>query len=186
MAAFAGFAAILLLTPMQMFFSRLFGQYRRYTVQRTDMRVKTINEILIGADVMKMMGWERSLEAKVNSVRREEFESISRAARLKSINQAAFFASMSIVNLVTFATMWGRGVTFTPADVFGAITLFNVIKFPLSVTHTHTRQRHGEQCVARGEVWRFICLTLFSSFSLSDATCQTHTHTDRRRPSPGR
>jgi ATP-binding cassette subfamily C (CFTR/MRP) protein 4 len=130
-AAFAGFGAILFLTPMQLWFSRLFGQYRRYTVQRTDMRVKTINEILIGADVMKMMNWENSLEEKVNAVRQEEFDSISRAARLKSINQAAFFASMAVVNLVTFATMWARGDTFTPADVFGATAFFNIIKFPL-------------------------------------------------------
>ena len=54
-AAFVGFAAVLCLTPMQIFFSRLFGKYRRYTVGRTDLRVKTINEILNGADVMKMM-----------------------------------------------------------------------------------------------------------------------------------
>jgi hypothetical protein len=54
-AAFAGFAAVMCLMPMQFYFSRLFSTYRMRTVSRTDLRVKTVLEILIAADVMKMM-----------------------------------------------------------------------------------------------------------------------------------
>ena len=104
-AAFAGVGACLLLTPMQLLFSRLQASYRHYTIKRTDLRVRTVNEILVGADVMKSLSWEESLENKVKSIRHEEFASISRAATLKSINQAAFFSSLSIVSLVTFGTM---------------------------------------------------------------------------------
>jgi len=90
------------------------------------------SEILVGADVLKMMGWEQSLEQKVSAVRQEEFASISRAARLKSINQSIFFSLLPIVSLVLFGTMWLRGTPFTPAAVFTSIALLNVIKMPLT------------------------------------------------------
>ena len=156
MAAFAGFGAILLLSPMQLTFSRLFAGYRRYTVARTDTRVKTINEILVGADVLKMMGWEESLEAKVGEVRREEFNSISSAAKLKSINQSMFFASLSIVSLVTFFTMHFRGVPFTPSNVFTAIALFNIIKMPLTNFIPFAVEKLTEARVAFGRITRFL------------------------------
>lgn len=155
-AAFVGFAAILCIVPMQLYFSRLFAGYRRFTVGRTDARVKTINEILVGADVLKMMGWEESLESKVSRVRAEEFSSISHAARLKSINQAAFFASLSIVSLVTFYTMYFRGVRFTPANVFTTIAFFNLIKLPLCNFIPFAVEKSTEARVALNRIRRFL------------------------------
>ncbi len=67
---------------------------------RMDARVKTIHEILVGADVLKMMGWEDSLGAKVAAVRQEEFGSISKAARLKIDQSSDVFFLLSLDRFV--------------------------------------------------------------------------------------
>jgi len=155
-AAFAGVATFLLLTPMQLSFSRLQAKYRHYTIKRTDLRTRTINEILVGADVMKALGWEDSLESKVSQIRHEEFSSISKAAKLKSINQAVFFFSLAVASLVTFGTMWLRGTTFTPSNVFGAIAFFNLIKLPTTNFIPIAVEKASECKIAFGRITRFL------------------------------
>jgi len=131
-AAFAGFGAMFMMTPLQTFFSRLFARYRRLTLVETDARIKCVNEILVGADVVKMMTWEEPLEEKVQAIRRKEFKNIRAAATLKSINQAIFFSSSCVVSLVTFGTMYLLGQPLNPAAVFSTISLFNIIRLPLT------------------------------------------------------
>ncbi len=46
-----------LLIPVQTFFARQFGTIRKRTLKYTDRRVKTINEMLVGCEVMKMYNW---------------------------------------------------------------------------------------------------------------------------------
>ncbi len=49
-----GYSVLLLLIPLQLFFSKQFGAYRKNSVQWTDKRVKVINEILVGCQIVKM------------------------------------------------------------------------------------------------------------------------------------
>lgn len=52
-----GFAVMLLTIPLQTAMSKQFTAIRKHTVGFTDQRVKTVNEILIGAMVMKLYAW---------------------------------------------------------------------------------------------------------------------------------
>ena len=88
--------------------------------------------------------------------RREELNSISSAARLRGINQSMFFASLSLVSLVTFFTMHFRGVPFTPSNVFTAIALFNIIKMPLTNFIPFAVEKLTEVRVAFGRITRFL------------------------------
>jgi len=49
-----------LLLPVQTFFSQQFGAIRKYTLKYTDQRIKTVNEILVGCEVMKLYNWYRN------------------------------------------------------------------------------------------------------------------------------
>jgi len=56
-AAIIGFCTMALLLPVQTFFSQQFGAIRKYTLKYTDQRIKTVNEILVGCEVMKLYNW---------------------------------------------------------------------------------------------------------------------------------
>lgn len=49
---------------------KLFGQFQMQTTQRTDVRVKIMNEILQGIQVIKMYAWEKSFSKIVDTIRR--------------------------------------------------------------------------------------------------------------------
>jgi ATP-binding cassette subfamily C (CFTR/MRP) protein 4 len=86
-----GYSVLILLIPLQSFFSKKFGKYRKNTVQWSDKRVKVINEILVGCQIVKMYRWEEALEAIVYDARKNEFKSIRKASRIRAVNMGIFF-----------------------------------------------------------------------------------------------
>ncbi|CAF1584355.1 unnamed protein product [Rotaria sp. Silwood1] len=65
-----GYAVLILLVPIQLIFSRQFGQYRKETMKYTDKRVQTINELVNGCQIIKMYNWEKAMEQRVRETRR--------------------------------------------------------------------------------------------------------------------
>jgi ATP-binding cassette subfamily C (CFTR/MRP) protein 4 len=103
-SALAGFAVLILSIPVQTLMSNRFSEIRKNTIGFTDSRVKTINEILIGATVMKLYAWEEALQKSVARMREFEFSSIIAAAALKSINLTISMISGPLVYIATFVT----------------------------------------------------------------------------------
>ena len=75
-----GYGVLLLLILLQLFFSRKFGKYRKNTIQWADKRIRVVNEILVGCQIVKMYSWEETLEDVVYSTRQKEFQSIRKAS----------------------------------------------------------------------------------------------------------
>ncbi|CAF1087818.1 unnamed protein product [Didymodactylos carnosus] len=82
------YAILILLIPLQVIFSRKFASFRSNTAQWTDKRVKVVNEIVTGCQIVKMYGWEKPLEDVVHNTRETEFKSIRRASRIRACNLA--------------------------------------------------------------------------------------------------
>ncbi|CAF5002192.1 unnamed protein product, partial [Rotaria sp. Silwood1] len=126
--ALFGYAVFLLQIPLQLFFSKKFGTYRKNTMQWTDERVKMTNEILVGAQIVKMYRWEEALETVVHNTRKKEFKSIRKANRIRAINMAIYFSSVSLVSLATFGGSWLMGHTLSSANIFTILSLFGIIR----------------------------------------------------------
>ncbi|CAF5015111.1 unnamed protein product [Rotaria sp. Silwood1] len=90
-ATLFGYAVLLLLVPLQLFFSKKFGTYRKNTIRWTDERVKITNEILVGCQIVKMYRWEEALETIVHNAKKNEIKSIRKATRIRAINVSMFF-----------------------------------------------------------------------------------------------
>ena len=82
-----GFASILLLIPLQSFFSRLIGKNRKVTASYSDERIKLVNQALMGARVMKMNGWEWGFKSLIQQTREKEVGSLMRTNYLKAFNE---------------------------------------------------------------------------------------------------
>ncbi|CAF4657588.1 unnamed protein product, partial [Rotaria sp. Silwood2] len=119
-----GYGVLLLLVPLQLFFSKKFATFRKETIQWTDKRVKVINEILVGCQIVKMYRWEEALEALVYNTRKNELMSIQKASRIRAINTGMYFSSISLISLTTFGGSWLMGQTLSPATIFTILSLF--------------------------------------------------------------
>lgn len=83
----AGFAIIIMLIPMQWWFSKLIAKIRFNTVSRTDKRVKLCNQALVGARLMKINAWEDTFRDIIGGARDMELQSYWNSASLKAINE---------------------------------------------------------------------------------------------------
>lgn len=127
----AGFGAILLLLPLQSWFSRMLSTSRKATAAFTDERLKLINQALTGSRLMKINGWEWAFVDIIERVRAKEVGALLSTNYLRAINEAIFFASPAIIGCFTFVTYSKLGGTLTPQKVFTVLTLFNITQFSL-------------------------------------------------------
>ena len=155
-SALVGMGVLFSLIPLQSYFSRLFASYRRQAVQWTDLRIKTINEILTGASVVKMYTYERPLEAVVTQARENEFEWLRKANYLRSLNMAVFFFSSPVINLVTFITYHSLGHTLSPATLFFTVSIFNACRLPVTSYFPTAVQSFAEARVSMARIQKFM------------------------------
>ncbi|XP_004680354.2 PREDICTED: multidrug resistance-associated protein 4 [Condylura cristata] len=69
----AGMAVLLILLPLQSCIGKLFSSLRSKTAAFTDIRIRTMNEVITGIRIIKMYGWEKSFADLITSYRRWVF-----------------------------------------------------------------------------------------------------------------
>ncbi|CAF1191662.1 unnamed protein product [Rotaria sp. Silwood1] len=154
-----GYGVLILLVPLQLFFSKKFAAFRKETIQWTDKRVKVINEILVGCQIVKMYRWEEALEDLVYNTRKNELISIQKASRLRAINTGMYFSSISLISLATFGGSWLMGQTLSPATIFTILSLFGMVRYPLTANLPYAIEKLSESTIASNRINQFMNLS---------------------------
>lgn len=76
LASVVGMVFMFSFIPLQAWVGKMAATYRLRTAKRTDKRVRFMNEIIQGIQVIKMYTWENSFAAMVDQVRRKETNAI--------------------------------------------------------------------------------------------------------------
>lgn len=157
-----GFAALILLFPIQMVSAKKISQQRAATVKVTDQRVRVMSEILNAIRVVKLYCWEQSfadrvsrflirfselktrprqrfsflltlrIHIQVTDIRSEEVEGLRFIGMIKSLNQSVSLVGPALVSFVTFLTMIALGQELSASVAFTVLSLYNVARYPLS------------------------------------------------------
>ncbi|KAG0233737.1 P-loop containing nucleoside triphosphate hydrolase protein [Mortierella sp. GBAus27b] len=141
-ACLAGLLALVLLMPIQAFFSRQFGSIRTKTVQARDDRIRTLSDVFAGIELVKLCAWEVPFQEKVMEQRSIELSHIKKANTLRATNISIYFFFQPLVALFAFVTYWLQGKALTPDKVFVSLTLFNILRqtmtsyFPKAIEST--------------------------------------------------
>ncbi len=119
--------------PAQFYLSNKFAFLRSKIAGITDQRVQFVSQAVQGARVMKMSGYEDRFLDRIADGRQREISQISKANRLKALNEAMFFACNVVVSLVIFLVHvgWFGGV-LTPGNVYTVFTLVNILQLELT------------------------------------------------------
>eukprot|EP00903_Cladosiphon_okamuranus_P016201 g14950.t2 len=129
MSFLAGFAALVLMVPMQAVFSRKFSEVRQRVTVLTDERIKLTNQAVTGARLMKINAWEPALEKEIRRVRAEEVRVLLKATLLRAVNEALFFVQPAVVSCLVFTTYHLLGNVLSPQQVFTTLALLNITQF---------------------------------------------------------
>lgn len=155
-----GYAILVLLIPIQLVFSKLFGRYRKATMACTDKRLQTFNELINGCQIVKMYNWERAMEESVRDTRRAELKNIFKSGRLHALNIGIFFASLPLISLATFGGSWLMGIELLAANVFTALSFFSMIRVPLTAFLPLIIEQLSEARVSAKRIDQFMVLEI--------------------------
>ncbi|XP_037030671.1 probable multidrug resistance-associated protein lethal(2)03659 [Bradysia coprophila] len=130
LAGVIGMAFLLSFVPIQVYIGKKSAQLRLRTAERTDFRVKIMNEIVLGIQVIKMYAWEKSFATMVDKIRRNEVNVIRGTAYIRAtLSSFGMISRLSIfISLVTYIFL---GNVITAQKVFVVFSFFNILNLSM-------------------------------------------------------
>ncbi|XP_031814417.1 multidrug resistance-associated protein 4 [Sarcophilus harrisii] len=154
----AGMAVLLILLPLQSCFGRLFSSLRSQTAAFTDVRIRTMNEVIMGIRIIKMYAWEKPFAELITHLRRKEISKILKSSYLRGMNLASFFVASKIIVFVTFTTYALLGNTVTASRVFVAVTLYGAVRLTVTLFFPAAIEKMSEALISIKRIQKFLIL----------------------------
>ncbi|KAI8894568.1 P-loop containing nucleoside triphosphate hydrolase protein [Globomyces pollinis-pini] len=148
--------SLIVLLPLQTWFSKLFGKLRRLTVNFRDERIKYVSDMLAGIMVVKLYAWEQPFMKAIDKFRNSEMEFIWKSGILKALNDAISFSSNGLILLATFGSYKYFDGTLSPSVIFSIIAYFQIIRIQVSVFFPRSLQFLSETMVSIERIEEFM------------------------------
>ncbi|XP_053202213.1 multidrug resistance-associated protein 1-like [Panonychus citri] len=133
-SAFCGILVMIFLVPIDGVSIMLSRKLQVSVMDHRDERVKAIKEILNGIRIIKFYAWEKSFLRYITSLREKEEGQLRKLSYLEYISAFIWHCSPTIVSVTTFASyVLLQGGTLTAEKAFVSLSLFHIMKFPLSM-----------------------------------------------------
>ncbi|KAG8452202.1 hypothetical protein GDO86_004119 [Hymenochirus boettgeri] len=162
----AGMAVLLILMPLQTCLGKFFTSLRGKTAAFTDIRIRTMNEVISGMRIIKMYAWEQSFTELVNNIRKKEIEKILRSSYLRGLNLASFFVASKIIVFVTFTTYVLLGNVISASRVFVAVSLYSAVRLTVTLFFPSAVEKVSETKVSIQRIKNFLLLDEISKPAL--------------------
>ncbi|KAI9887687.1 MAG: hypothetical protein M1823_000551 [Watsoniomyces obsoletus] len=135
LSSLAGVGAMILMVPVNALVANMMKSLQKRQMRNKDARSRLMSEILNNMKSIKLYAWTSAFIKKLNHIRNDQ--ELATLRRIGALQAVANFAWMSTPFLVSCATFTVFVLTqdrpLTPDLVFPALTLFNLLAFPLGV-----------------------------------------------------
>uniref|UniRef100_A0A6P4DXN6 Probable multidrug resistance-associated protein lethal(2)03659 n=1 Tax=Drosophila rhopaloa TaxID=1041015 RepID=A0A6P4DXN6_DRORH len=132
-AAVFGVIFMVLFIPLQMYLGTKTSELQLKASERTDNRMRMVNEIISGIQVLKMYAWERPFEKMVAFARQKEVNAIRQGQYIKGFR----FASRVILPRISiFLSLVGYvilGQFLTPEVAFLITAFYNILQASMTI-----------------------------------------------------
>uniref|UniRef100_A0A8U7M3J2 Multidrug resistance-associated protein 4 n=1 Tax=Corvus moneduloides TaxID=1196302 RepID=A0A8U7M3J2_CORMO len=154
----AGMAVLIILLPVQTCIGRLFSSLRSKTAALTDVRIRTMNEVISGMKIIKMYAWEKSFAELVNGLRRKEIAMVMKSSYLRGLNLASFFVASKITVFMTFMAYVLLGNVISARRVFVAVSLYGAVRLTVTLFFPSAVERVSESVISIRRIKNFLML----------------------------
>ncbi|XP_025056144.1 multidrug resistance-associated protein 4 isoform X5 [Alligator sinensis] len=159
----AGMAVLIILLPLQTCIGRWFSSFRSRTAAFTDVRIRTMNEVITGIKIIKMYAWEKAFADLVNTIRRKEISTVLKSSYLRGLNLASFFVASKITVFMTFMTYVLLGNVISASRVFVAVSLYGAVRLTVTLFFPAAIERASEAVVSIRRIKNFLVLDEIST-----------------------
>ncbi|XP_065203724.1 probable multidrug resistance-associated protein lethal(2)03659 isoform X2 [Planococcus citri] len=132
-ASCIGVAALLLFIPLQGYLGKKTSALRLKTAIRTDERVRLMNEIISGIQVIKMYTWEKPFAALVAKARKKEVNEIKGTSHIRGVLLSFIIFHTRIALFFSIFSYVVVGNTITAQKVFVITSYFNILRQTMTV-----------------------------------------------------
>jgi ATP-binding cassette subfamily C (CFTR/MRP) protein 4 len=155
-SAIIGVAFLLMFIPLQIFLGKKISVFRLKTALRTDERVRLMNEIISGIQVIKMYAWEKPFAKLVSLARRYEIKSIRISSYMRGITLSfiMFTTRMSIFASILAYVLFGNEIT--AEKVFVLTSFYNILRQTMTVFFPQGISQVAEARVSIGRLNKFM------------------------------
>ncbi|KAG1781565.1 ABC transporter [Suillus placidus] len=130
-SALAGFALLIVATPVQTYAIKRLFSLRMKSMAWTDKRSKILQEVLSGMRVIKFFSWEVPFLKRISEYRQNETAYIRTLLIMRAAMNAIAISLPSLASVLAFVTYSLTGHSLTAANIFTSLTLFNLARMPL-------------------------------------------------------
>lgn len=133
-AGLIGIAIVCCVVPIQIYSGILASRFRAQTALRTDERIRLMDEVVYGVQVIKMYAWELPFSKLIAWARRMELKIIKRGLYVRAL----YTGLMPLTpRMATFCTMTSIALLYgsdklTADRVFVVAAYFNVLSFKMT------------------------------------------------------
>ncbi|XP_063697681.1 probable multidrug resistance-associated protein lethal(2)03659 [Culicoides brevitarsis] len=127
-SAFAGVGFLLGFMPIQMYIGKLAATLRLKTAMRTDERVRFMNEIVQGIQVIKMYAWEKPFAKVVEMARLNELKAIKSISYIRGIMLSFMMFTSRTAIFLSLMTYVLLGQILTAEKAFVVTAYYNLLR----------------------------------------------------------
>ncbi|XP_064076906.1 probable multidrug resistance-associated protein lethal(2)03659 [Vanessa tameamea] len=151
-----GALTIITVVPFQIFLGTRTSHYRRKTALKSDERVRLMEEIVMGIEVIKMYTWEKPFRKIIDTVRREEVLFIKMTSYIRGVVMSfiMFTARFSIFITVLLYVIYVNRITVE--NVFFLTCYYNILKQTMTLFFPQAVGQIAEMNVAVQRVNDFL------------------------------
>ncbi|KAI9826868.1 MAG: hypothetical protein M1832_005807 [Thelocarpon impressellum] len=131
----AGVAAMILMIPINGLIARIMKNLQKTQMKNKDARTRLMTEILNNMKSIKLYAWTAAFMNKLNYVRNDqELKTLRKIGAAQSIANFTWSTTPFLVSCSTFTVfVLTQSKPLTTEIIFPALTLFNLLTFPLAV-----------------------------------------------------
>ncbi|CAK9828615.1 ABC transporter C family member 4 [Anthophora retusa] len=127
-----GIAAVFVVVPIQSYTGKLSSMFRLQTAIKTDERVRLMDEIISGVQVIKMYAWEKPFCALIETARKLELQVVTKSAYIRGIYMTFNLFTTRMALFCTLISMLLFGNELTADKVFVFSSYFNILAHTMS------------------------------------------------------
>ncbi|CAH0722850.1 unnamed protein product, partial [Brenthis ino] len=157
-SAVYGALIVMAAVPFQVFLGTRTAYYRRKTAMKSDERVRLMEEIIMGIEVIKMYTWEQPFRKIIDTVRRQEMYYIKMTSYIRGVVMSfiMFTARFSIFITVLLYVMYVNRITVE--NVFFLTCYYNIMKQTMTLFFPQAVGQVAEMNVAVQRINEFLLI----------------------------
>ncbi|EFA04298.2 putative multidrug resistance-associated protein lethal(2)03659-like Protein [Tribolium castaneum] len=155
-AAVVGISAILCVIPLQAWFGNRTSRFRLKTGARTDERVRQMNEIIQGMQVIKMYTWEYAFAQQIHELRSLEIQVLKQTSYIRGAILSFIMFTTRLAVFLTVVAIVLRKRTITAERVFVIASFYQILRQTMTLFFPYAIAQIAETNVAITRIKKFL------------------------------